>query len=314
VRLVFCGTPQFAVPTLQQLLAAGHGIELVVTQPDRVRGRDQDPSPTPVKVLAEQAGLPVVQPEKIKNNLELRARLEAIRPAAIIVVAYGRIIPEWMLDLPRWGNLNLHASLLPKYRGAAPIQWAVANGETATGATTIRLDQGLDTGDILLQRVLPIEPGQTAEELFPVLAKSGAGLMLETLEGLEAGSIQPIPQDHTVASLAPILKREDALVDFARSAADIYNRWRGFQPWPGAYTFFRGRKLTLHRLLPAGSIAAPPGEMVLEGDRLFVAAGPATGPATGVELLEVQLEGKKRMPVADFLRGAVPRPHERLGG
>jgi methionyl-tRNA formyltransferase len=314
VRLVFCGTPQFAVPTLQQLLAAGHGIELVVTQPDRVRGRDQDPSPPPVKVLAEQAGLPVVQPEKIKNNLELRARLEAIRPDAMIVVAYGRIIPEWMLNLPRWGNLNLHASLLPKYRGAAPIQWAVANGETATGATTIRLDQGLDTGDILLQRVLPIEPGQTAEELFPVLAKSGAGLMLETLEGLEAGSIQPIPQDHTAASLAPILKREDALVDFARPAADIYNRWRGFQPWPGAYTFFRGRKLTLHRLLPAASIAAPPGEMVLEGDRLFVAAGSATGPATSVELLEVQLEGKKRMPVADFLRGAVPRPHERLGG
>ena len=309
MRLVFCGTPQFAIPTLQQLLAAGHPIELVVTQPDRVRGRDQDPSPPPVKVLAEQAGLPVVQPEKIKNNLELRARLEAIRPAAIIVVAYGRIIPEWMLNLPRWGNLNLHASLLPKYRGAAPIQWAVANGEVVTGATTMRLDQGLDTGDILLQRVLPIEPGQTAEELFPVLAKSGAGLMLETLEGLEAGSIQPIPQDHTRASLAPILKREDALVDFARPAGDIYNRWRGFQPWPGAYTFFRGRKLTLHRLLPAGSIAAPQGEMVLEGDRLFVAAGSATS----LELLEVQLEGKKRMPVADFLRGTVPRPHERLG-
>ncbi len=309
MRLVFCGTPQFAIPTLQQLLAAGHPIELVVTQPDRVRGRDQDPSPPPVKVLAEQAGLPVVQPEKIKNNLELRARLEAIRPDAIIVVAYGRIIPEWMLNLPRWGNLNLHASLLPKYRGAAPIQWAVANGEVVTGATTMRLDQGLDTGDILLQRVLPIEPGQTAEELFPVLAKSGAGLMLETLEGLEAGSIQPIPQDHTGASLAPILKREDALVDFARPAGDIYNRWRGFQPWPGAYTFFRGRKLTLHRLLPAGSIAAPQGEMVLEGDRLFVAAGSATS----LELLEVQLEGKKRMPVADFLRGTVPRPHERLG-
>ena len=309
MRLVFCGTPQFAIPTLQQLLAAGHPIELVVTQPDRVRGRDQDPSPPPVKVLAEQAGLPVVQPEKIKNNLELRARLEAIRPDAIIVVAYGRIIPEWMLNLPRWGNLNLHASLLPKYRGAAPIQWAVANGEVVTGATTMRLDQGLDTGDILLQRVLPIEPDQTAEELFPVLAKSGAGLMLETLEGLEAGSIQPIPQDHTRASLAPILKREDALVDFARPAGDIYNRWRGFQPWPGAYTFFRGRKLTLHRLLPAGSIAAPQGEMVLEGDRLFVAAGSATS----LELLEVQLEGKKRMPVADFLRGTVPRPHERLG-
>jgi methionyl-tRNA formyltransferase len=309
MRLVFCGTPQFAIPTLQQLLAAGHTIELVVTQPDRVRGRDHDASPPPVKLLAVDAGLPVVQPEKIKSNADLRARLEAIQPDAIIVVAYGRIIPEWMLNLPRWGNLNLHASLLPKYRGAAPIQWAVANGERVTGATTMRLNQGLDTGDILLQCELPIGPGQTAEELFPLLAKSGASLMSETLKGLEAGIIQPVPQDETGASLAPILGREDALVDFARSASEIYNRWRGFQPWPGAYTFFRGKKLTLHRLMPAGSVYAPLGELIMERDRLFVAAGSATR----LELLEVQLEGKKRMPVADFLRGTTPHPHERLG-
>jgi methionyl-tRNA formyltransferase len=309
MRLVFCGTPQFAIPTLQQLLTAGHAIELVVTQPDRVRGRDQAPSPPPVKLLAMEAGLPVVQPEKIKNNPELRARLEAIHPDAIIVVAYGRIIPEWMLNLPQWGNINLHASLLPKYRGAAPIQWAIANGEMVTGATTMRLDQGLDTGDILLQRSLPIEPDQTAEQVFPVLAASGAGLMLETLAGLEAGTIQPIPQDNAGASLAPILERENALMDFARSAGEIYNRWRGFQPWPGAYTFFRGKKLTVHRLLPSGSTAAPSGELVVEGDRLFVAAGSGTQ----LELLEIQLEGKKRMPVADFLRGAAPHKHERLG-
>jgi len=309
MRLVFCGTPQFAIPTLQQLLTAGHAIELVVTQPDRVRGRDQAPSPPPVKLLAMEAGLPVVQPEKIKNNPELRARLEAIHPDAIIVVAYGRIIPEWMLNLPRWGNINLHASLLPRYRGAAPIQWAIANGETVTGATTMRLDQGLDTGDILLQRSLPIEPDQTAEQAFPVLAASGAGLMLETLAGLEAGTIQPIPQDNAGASLAPILERENALMDFARSAGEIYNRWRGFQPWPGAYTFFRGKKLTVHRLLPSGRTAAPSGELVVEGDRLFVAAGSGTQ----LELLEIQLEGKNRMPVADFLRGAAPHKHERLG-
>jgi methionyl-tRNA formyltransferase len=309
MRLVFCGTPQFAIPTLQHLLTAGHAIELVVTQPDRVRGRDQAPSPPPVKVLAMEAGLPVVQPEKIKNNPELRARLEAINPDAIIVVAYGRIIPEWMLNLPRWGNINLHASLLPRYRGAAPIQWAIANGEMVTGATTMRLDQGLDTGDILLQRSLPIEPDQTAEQVFPVLAASGAGLMLETLAGLEAGTIQPIPQDNAGASLAPILERENALMDFARSAGEIYNRWRGFQPWPGAYTFFRGKKLTVHRLHPTGRTAAPSGELVVEGDRLFVAAGSGTQ----LELLEIQLEGKKRMPVADFLRGAAPYKHERLG-
>jgi methionyl-tRNA formyltransferase len=309
MRLVFCGTPQFAIPTLQQLLAAGHAIELVVTQPDRVRGRDQDPSPPPVKLLAQEAGLPVVQPEKIKNNPDLRARLEAIKPDAIIVVAYGRIIPEWMLNLPRLGNINLHASLLPKYRGAAPIQWAVANGETVTGATTMRIDQGLDTGDMLLQRSLSIEPNQTAEQLFPLLAESGAGLMRETLEGLEAGTIQPIPQDNAGASLAPILQREDALVDFTRSADEIYNRWRGFQPWPGAYTLFRGRKLTLYRLIPAGSTVAPPGEMKVEGSRLFVAAGSSTR----LELLEVQMEGKKKLPVADFLRGASLQAHERLG-
>jgi methionyl-tRNA formyltransferase len=309
MRLVFCGTPQFAIPTLQQLLAAGHTIELVVTQPDRVRGRDQDPSPPPVKLLAQEAGLPVVQPEKIKNNPDLRASLESIKPDAIIVVAYGRIIPEWMLNLPRLGNINLHASLLPKYRGAAPIQWAVANGETVTGATTMRLDQGLDTGDMLLQRSLSIEPNQTAEQLFPLLAESGASLMRETLEGLEAGTIQPIPQDNAGTSPAPILQREDALVDFTRSAAEIYNRWRGFQPWPGAYTLFRGRKLTLHRLIPAGATTAPSGEMMVEGSRLFVAAGSSTR----LELLEVQMEGKKRLPVADFLRGASPQAHERLG-
>jgi methionyl-tRNA formyltransferase len=309
MRLVFCGTPHFALPTLKQLLAAGHTIELVVTQPDRVRGRDQDPSPPPIKVLAQEAGLPVVQPEKIKNNPDFRARVESIKPDAIIVVAYGRIIPEWMLNLPRLGNINLHASLLPKYRGAAPIQWAVANGETVTGATTMRIDQGLDTGDMLLQRSLPIQPDQTAEQLFPLLAESGAGLMRETLEGLEAGTIQPIPQDNAAASLAPILQREDALVDFTRSAADIYNRWRGFQPWPGAYTLFRGRKLTLHRLMAADSIVAPPGETMVEGSRLFVAAGSSTR----LELLEVQMEGKKRLPVADFLRGAGLQAHERLG-
>jgi methionyl-tRNA formyltransferase len=309
VRLVFCGTPQFAIPTLEHLIEAGHAIELVITQPDRVRGRDHDPSPPPVKMLAGAAGLPVVQPEKIKNNAELRSRLEAIQPDAIIVVAYGRIIPEWMLQLPRWGNLNLHASLLPKYRGAAPIQWAVANGETVTGATTMRLDQGLDTGDILLQRTLAIEPDQTAEQLFPLLAKSGASLMLETLQGLEADAIHPVPQDNATASLAPILQREDALVDFARSAGEIYNRWRGFQPWPGAYAFFRGKKLTLHRMLPAGAAGIPPGELMVDGSRLFVAAGSGTR----LELLEVQVEGKKRLPVEEFLRGAAPRPHESLG-
>ena len=253
--------------------------------------------------------MPIVQPEKIRNNPEFRARLEAIRPDAIIVVAYGRIIPEWMLSLPRWGNLNLHASLLPKYRGAAPIQWAVANGESVTGATTMRLDQGLDTGDILLQREIAIGPDQTAEQLFPLLAESGASLMIETLDGLQAGRITPIAQDDAASSLAPILQREDALVDFARSAG------RDLQPlaWLSALAGSL-RFLPRQKAYPAspdhrrGRSAVPPGELVVERDRLFVGAGSATR----LELLEVQLEGKKKMPVADFLRGTAPHPHEKL--
>jgi methionyl-tRNA formyltransferase len=319
MKLVFCGTPFFAVPTLKQLLRAGHSVELVVTQPDRPMGRAREVTEPAVKVAAKEAGLAVVQPEKIKNNPEFRSRLEAIRPDAVIVVAYGRIIPKWMLDVAPLGNLNLHASLLPKYRGAAPIQWAVANGEATTGTTTMRIDEGLDTGAILLQRELAIAPDQTAEDLFPLLAESGASLMVDTLEGLAPGAAHPIraiPQDERRASLAPILRREDAEIDLSRSAQEIYDRWRGFQPWPGAYTFFRQKKLSIHRLMPIegtvisgtpGSIA--PGTIAIDGGRMFVGAGGSSW----LELIEVQLEGRKRLPVAEFLRGLAPRPDERLG-
>ncbi len=311
MRLVFCGTPRFALPTLAQLERAGHSVELVVTQPDRPSGRGREFAPPPVKLLANELGLPVVQPEKIRNNPDFAARLQAIYPQAIIVVAYGRIIPKWMLDLPPLGNLNLHASLLPKYRGAAPIQWAVANGEPTTGTTTMRIDEGLDTGDILLQRELAIAPDQTAEDLFPLLAESAASLMLDTLAGLEANSILPIRQDDSAASLAPILKREDALIDFTRSANEIYNRWRGFQPWPGAYTYFRGKKLTVHRLMPVDGLTAhtSPGAILVEGGRMFAAAGDGSW----LELIEIQLEGRKRLMAAEFLRGATPRLDESLG-
>ncbi len=311
MKLVFCGTPRFAVPALAQLMRARHSVELVVTQPDRPSGRNREFAPPAIKILAQELGLPVVQPEKIRNNPEFAARLRSIQPQAIIVVAYGRIIPKWMLDLPPLGNLNLHASLLPKYRGAAPIQWAIANGESTTGTTTMRLDEGLDTGDILLQRELAIAPDQTAEDLFPLLAESGASLMLDTLEGLQANWIRPIAQDDSAASLAPILKREDALIDFTRSANEIYNRWRGFQPWPGAYTRFREKKLTIHRLMPVEgkSAAAPPGSVAVEGDRAFAAAGEGSW----LELIELQLEGRKRLPVREFLRGAGLKPGESLG-
>src|SRR5512146_1919395 len=243
MKLVFCGTPKFAVPTLEALVHAGFDVRLAVTQPARPSGRGLELAPTPVKQRALTFGIPVVQPEKIKTNLEFRAALERLVPRAIVVVGYGRIIPQWMIDLPPLGNLNLHASRLPKYRGAAPIQWAIAMGETVTGVTTMRIDAGLDTGDILLQKEIPIAPGDTAETLAPRMAAVGADLMVETLRGLGAGTIQPRPQDHSRATLAPILKREDGLIDFRRTADEISNRLRGFQPWPGAFTSFRGKQL-----------------------------------------------------------------------
>ena len=318
MRLVFCGTPRFAVPTLEALLAAHHEIALVVTQPDRPVGRTQELAAPPVKRLAIDAGLPVMQPEKIRNNSEFRAQLEAIAPDAIVVVAYGRIIPPWMLALPRLGCLNLHASLLPKYRGAAPIQWAVAMGETVTGNTTMLLEEGLDTGPILLQQALAIDPNKTAVDLFEDLAIGGAPLMVHTLDGLASGGVVPGPQDHTRATLAPILQREDGRMDFTvRTATELKNRWRGFQPWPGAFTTLKGKNLIVHRLEVAGggpgngSASAAPGQVIARNARLFVACAQSTW----LELLELQLEGKKRMQASEFLRGLplTPQSEFRLG-
>ncbi len=311
MKLVFCGTPRFAVPTLEALIAAGHEIALVVSQPDRPVGRSQQMTAPPVKETAMAAGLEVTQPEKIKNNAEFCARLEAIAPDAIVVVAYGRIIPAWMLALPRLGCINLHGSLLPKYRGAAPIQWAVAMGEAVTGNTTMLLEEGLDTGPILLQREIAIAPEQTAADLFDVLAKEGAPLVVETLAGLEDGTIAPKQQDNARATLAPILDRKDGQMDFAgRTAKEIWNRWRGFQPWPGAYTFFQGKKLIAHRVRVDGKTGpGVPGEVDFADHRLLVACAQNTW----IEITELQLEGKKRMAASDFLRGAGLTLGSRLG-
>jgi methionyl-tRNA formyltransferase len=309
MRLVFCGTPAFGVPVLEAVIAAGHEVALVVSQPDRAAGRGMEIGVPPVKQAALAHGIEVAQPEKIKNNLELRARLEAIGPDAILVVAYGRIIPQWMLELPRFGNINLHGSLLPKYRGAAPIQWAIANGEQVTGVTTMILEAGLDTGPMLLAKSVPIGEEETAEDLFASLAAIGAPLMVETLAGLEAGTITPIEQDHSLATLAPILTREDGLIDFARPAKQSYDRWRGFQPWPGAHTQLRGKKLIVHRMKTGEHRTIPEGEALVDGDHLFVGCGAGTA----IELIEVQMEGKRRMAAAEFLRGHQLRTGERLG-
>jgi|SRR5579872_3917601 len=307
LNLVFCGTPRFAVPVLEKLLTAFE-IKLVVTQPDRPKGRGLVLVQTPVKERSVQLGLPVTQPQTIKNNSDFRSQLTRLRPDAIIVVGYGRIIPQWMLDVPPLGNINLHASLLPRYRGAAPIQWAIARGETVTGVTSMKIDAGLDTGDILLQREFPIAPEDTAETLAPKLAVVGADLIVETLHGLQAGTVRPRSQDHSQATLAPILRKEDGLVDFSRSAIEILNRMRGFIPWPGAYSQFRGKNLHLWRAAARGS-ELPLCELRAEDGHLFVGCGHKTS----LELIEVQLEGKKRTSAADFIRGYRLEPGERLG-
>jgi methionyl-tRNA formyltransferase len=308
LNLVFCGTPSFAVPTLEKLVEAGFHVPLIVTQPDRPKGRGLELVRSPVKESALRLHLPIIQPDRIKTNEEFRAQLAALKPDAIVVVGYGRIIPQWMLDLPPLGNINLHASLLPKYRGAAPIQWAIANGETVTGVTTMRLDAGLDTGDILLQQQLSIAPDDSSETLAPRLASIGADLMVATLHGLAAGTVHPRPQDDSQASLAPILKKEDGLVDFSRSAEEISNRIRGFQPWPGAHTKFRGKNLQIIKARPEPGTLSP-GELHATVDRLVVGCGHASS----LDLQEIQLEGKKRSSAAEFIRGYRPQAGEKLG-
>lgn len=309
MKLVFCGTPEFAVPTLREVLGAAHHVALVVTQPDRAAGRGMEMQAPPVKRFAVEHGLPVAQPEKIKNNQEFRSKLEEIKPDAILVVAFGRMIPQWMLELPRFGNINLHGSLLPKYRGAAPIQWAIAKGEKVVGVTTMLLEAGLDTGPMLLARALPAGMEETAVEMFEQLAEVGAELMVETLQGLEDGTIVPQPQEESLATLAPILRREDGWIDFGRSAEEICNRWRGFQPWPGAHTLLRGKKLIVQKMRLTGGLDMEQGELRVDGDRLF--AGCAGGAA--IELIEVQMEGKRKMSAAEFLRGFQVRTGERVG-
>ncbi|HET9838632.1 MAG TPA: methionyl-tRNA formyltransferase [Candidatus Angelobacter sp.] len=311
MKLVFCGTPHFAVPSLERLAAAGFEIQLVVTQPDRPFGRGMELAAPPVKQSAQKLSLPVIQPEKIKKNEEFQARLKALKPDAIIVVGYGRIIPPWMLELPRYGNINVHASLLPKYRGAAPIQWAIANGETVSGVTTMLLNEGLDTGDILLQREMAIADEDSSITLAPKLAALGADLLLDTLRGLEQQKITPVTQDHSQATLAPILTKEDGLVDFNRTAREIHNRLRGFQPWPGAYTRFRGKNLKFVGVQQTEMEATNrPGRLSVFGDKqLYVSCGGSSM----LRLLSLQPEGKKALTDREFINGYHPEQGERLG-
>jgi methionyl-tRNA formyltransferase len=305
MELVFLGTPSFAVPTLEAIVAAGHRVLAVFTQPDRPKGRGGELSASPVKQTALRLGLPVYQPERIRRP-ESVEQLKQLHPEIMVVVGYGQIIPQSIIDIPPKGIVNVHASLLPKYRGAAPIQWAIANGETRTGITTMRIDAGLDTGDMLLKWETGIGPEEDALELGRRLAEAGAQLLVRTL----SENPPPVKQNPDEATLAPILKKEDGLIDWTWPAQKIFNRVRGFLPWPGAYTTFRGQ---LFHIWKARVSEAPgsgdPGQLIVQKKRLLVTAGQATA----LEPLEVQVEGRKRVSAEAFLNGVRLNENELLG-
>jgi methionyl-tRNA formyltransferase len=310
LRLVFCGTPSFALPSLRRLIAQpAFQIEAVITQPDRPRGRGEQMFSSPVKDAALAAGLHVYQPEKIRSD-SAHDFFRQLQPDAVAIIAYGQIIPESLIAIPRLGWINLHGSLLPKYRGAAPIQWAIVNGETRTGVTTMQIDRGLDTGALLLQTEMDIGADETAPELAGRLADLGAGLMVDTLRKLAAGEIAGTPQDGSQATFAPMLKKEDGRIDWMRNVDQIYNRIRGLDPWPGAFTVFRGQTchiggvpsdLAVPAAVPAGTIhIAGAGEIVVK-------CGEGT-----LRVEHVQLQGRKRVTSRDFLNGARLQPGDRF--
>jgi methionyl-tRNA formyltransferase len=308
MRIVFCGTPEFALPTLQRLIAEPEfSVESVITQPDRPRGRGGEVSSSPVKDAALDAGIHVFQPEKIKSDSAFEFFKRAA-PDVVVIIAYGQIVPARLLEIPRLGWINLHASLLPKYRGAAPINWAIVNGETRTGLTTMRIDPGMDTGPTLLRWETAISADETALELARRMAAAGPDLMLETLRRYDRSEIALEPQDHAQASLAPMLKRENGRIDWARTAAQIYNRIRGLDPWPGAFTSFRGHACHIWGRPASGPQAGAPGTLAESGADFFVSCGGGTL----LRLEQVQVEGKKRISARDWANGARLKPGDRF--
>jgi methionyl-tRNA formyltransferase len=311
LRIVFCGTPAFAAPSLRRLMVEpDFEIAGVVTQPDRPRGRGQEIRTSAVKDAAVATGIAVYQPEKIKSD-EGYEYFRRLAPDAVVIIAYGQIISQRLVAIPRLGWINLHASLLPKYRGAAPIHWAIVNGERRTGLTTMQIDAGLDTGPTLLKYETEIAADETAPQLTARLAEAGAPLIVETLRKLASGEIQPAPQDNSQATLAPILKKEDGRIDWSLTAHQVYNRIRGLQPWPGGFTTFRGKTCRIwgHALKPLAAGGTPGVILPTEEDGLLVGCGGETV----LRVEHVQLEGRNRVTDADFLSGARIVPGERFG-
>ena len=306
------GTPDFSVPSLERLILDGHEIAAVFTQPDKPAGRGKLLHVPPVKVFALEHGIPVHQPAKIKINDEVRAIFETVSPDACVVAAYGKILPAWMLAIPRFGCINVHASLLPKYRGAAPINWAIANGESETGVTIMAMDIGMDTGPMLAKRSIAISDRETAPELSARLALLGADLLSETLPRVERGEIKPLTQDNNQATYASMLKREDGRIDWQMNASEIANRVRAFQPWPGTYADSRDGKLIIWRATEATGPKSETNESgtILSADQSGVAV--ACGANTVLRIEEIQVEGKRRMPARDFINGARLKAGDRI--
>ena len=310
MKTVFMGTPDFAVETLKALKAAGHDIELVVTQPDKPAGRSGKLMAPPVKQEALELGLDIAQPVRASDN-DFIEKIKGINPDVIVVVAYGQILKKEFLDIPRYGCVNVHASLLPKYRGAAPIQWSVINGDEVSGVTTMLMNEGVDTGDILLTEEVVLEPKETGGSLFDRLSRVGAGLLIKTLEGIESGSIRPVPQDESKATHAGMLSKDMGRIDFKQPAQVIERLVRGLNPWPGAYTFWDGRKLTIwgSDVGEKSCASREPGTVTdVDKDAISIRCADVT-----LKINELQLEGKKRMSVRDFLNGHSVSVGERLG-
>jgi methionyl-tRNA formyltransferase len=311
LRIVFCGTPEFAVPSLRRLSERPEfSIEAVVTQPDRPRGRGQLVSSSPVKQAGLEIGLHVYQPETIKSESS-QDFLQRIAPDAVVIIAYGQIIPARLLTIPRLGWLNLHASLLPGYRGAAPIHWAIANGETITGLTTMQIDAGMDTGPILLRREVEIGLDETAPELGARMSTIGADLIADSLLQFDHGEISPVPQEQKDATYAPILKKEDGRINWHLPARQIYNRMRGFTPWPGSYTTFRGQTCHLsgHPEMNGESRSGlATGEIIVSSREMLVRCGEGTN----LRLQSIQMEGRKKVTAREFANGARIRVAERF--
>ena len=299
MRIVFMGTPEFAVPSLEALLKANHQVVGIVTQPDRPKGRGQVLTPSPVKLIAHRERIPLLQPTKMKD-VDFLATLSSWKPDYIAVAAFGRILPPAILSLPPLGCINVHGSLLPKYRGAGPIQWALINGETETGITTMLMDEGMDTGAVLLQETMTINPEDTAGSLSVRLAELGGQLLVKTLAQLGAGTLIPRAQDHSQATLAPLLKKEDGIIDWTMPATAIANRIRGLDPWPGAYTVAKTERWTIYRAVALDEpVRGVPGEVTaVQKDAIHVATGQGV-----LAIYEVQAAGGRRMPVAQYLTG-----------